>query len=258
MPLIKNTIPIILAAGKGKRMGTIKNKCLLSIEGKTLLEWTILSLQKAGFKEMVVVSRSTDNDIESLIKRKKLTDVIVAKDPFFLGAGHALFVGTSALKSLNKYDQVLVLYGDDSFLYRPETLNNFAESFSKKQSRLQIMISSRKIVGTIGGLKRDQQGKPVGFYTQPELVELKKEIVEIVCGAFLFNLDWLNNHYYKITKSVANGEFILTSLIQIAHSEGTPAEVFELSKSDEWNGVNTVEDLRKARILKRGQLNSYQ
>jgi len=49
---------IILAAGIGKRIGKYGNKpkCLIEIEGKTLLERYLVSLRKCGIEEIVIVT----------------------------------------------------------------------------------------------------------------------------------------------------------------------------------------------------------
>jgi len=49
---------LILAAGRGSRMGTItedKPKCLTDLAGKKILEWEILSLKEAGVDEVYAV-----------------------------------------------------------------------------------------------------------------------------------------------------------------------------------------------------------
>lgn len=235
-------------------MGSIKNKCLLKASGKTLLEWTLHTLNQLQFPNIIIVTRSTDTGIENLIKAKNIKNVSVVSDPFFLGAGHALFVGTINIQNPLKYRYVLVLYGDDSFLYQPTTLAHFLSDFTKNSSPLEIMTTKREVVGSIGGLKRDASDKPNGFYTRAELDSLKLTKAEIVCGVFLYNFDWLKKHFHKIVKNDTSGEFMLTSLIQVAHDEQTPAYVFELQNQEEWCGVNTIADLRLARRLKRKQL----
>lgn len=50
---------IILAAGRGSRMGDLTEdmpKCLVKLKGKTLIEWQINALHKAGIKEIGIVS----------------------------------------------------------------------------------------------------------------------------------------------------------------------------------------------------------
>jgi len=252
-PTVSNTIPIILAAGKGARMGSVKNKCLLNIEGKPLLEWTILTLKKLRFPKTIIVTRSTDPAVEKFIDQTQYEGITVTQDPFFLGAGHGLFVGTFAIKKSEKCEYILCLYGDDSFLYKAGTLFDFLSKLPQK-SPLQILTTKRKVIGTIGGLKRDQNDLPNGFYTRTELDKLNATTAEIVCGAFLFNFDWLKRHFHKIAKNKKSGELLLTSLIQVAHDENTPVSVFELTDPKEWCGVNTPDELKQAKALKKEQL----
>ncbi len=235
-------------------MGLAKNKCLLTAGGKPLLEWTILTLKQLKFPEIIVVTRSTDSAIESFFNRTRHKNITVAQDPFFLGAGHALFVGASAVNNPHQYKYVLCLYGDDSFLYEPATISDFLSGFSGKNTPLRIMTTKREVIGTIGGLKRDSSNQPNGFYTRSELDSLHLATAEIVCGAFLLKSDWLKKHFHKIVKNDKSGELMLTSLIGVAHNEKTPASVFELQNKQEWCGVNTTADLKLARQLKNGQL----
>ena len=49
---------IILAAGKGSRLNSLtknKPKCLVSLFGKTILEWKLEAFQKCGISDITVV-----------------------------------------------------------------------------------------------------------------------------------------------------------------------------------------------------------
>ena len=48
---------MILAAGRGKRMGNLTQNCpkpLLKVKGKTLIDWHLIKLSEAGFKDVVI------------------------------------------------------------------------------------------------------------------------------------------------------------------------------------------------------------
>ena len=50
---------IILAAGRGSRMNELTNdapKCLMTLKGRSLIEWQISSLTQAGVKDIAIVS----------------------------------------------------------------------------------------------------------------------------------------------------------------------------------------------------------
>ena len=48
---------MILAAGKGERMGNLTQNCpkpLLKVKGKCLIDWHLIKLCEAGFKDVVI------------------------------------------------------------------------------------------------------------------------------------------------------------------------------------------------------------
>ena len=251
MSKINHIIPIILAAGKGSRMKTKKNKCSLMICGKPMIEWPIITLRKIGFNNIIVVIGNHSASVRQIISNK--TGLIFVEDPFVLGAGHSLFVGLTKIDPQNT-TSVLVLYGDDSFLYSPTTIQQFIETYQSSSNPVQLLTVKKPLVSSIGGLKRDKNNNPCGFYTKRELEALSISSVEIVCGAFLFKLKWLKQHLHKMTLS-AKGEYLITSLIEVSHQEGSPCGVYQLSNPDEWYGVNTKKDLLIARKLKKQQIN---
>ncbi len=56
---MKNVAAIILAAGRGSRMEELtatRPKCLVELGGKSLLEWQLQALRKAGLKKILVVA----------------------------------------------------------------------------------------------------------------------------------------------------------------------------------------------------------
>jgi len=64
---------IILSAGQGKRLLPLTAKipkCLLEIQGKTLIEWQIDELHKCGLDQIIVVTGYGSEKVESLLQRR--------------------------------------------------------------------------------------------------------------------------------------------------------------------------------------------
>ncbi len=64
---------IILSAGQGKRLLPLTAetpKCLLEIQGKTLIEWQIDELQKCGLDQIIVVTGYGSEKVKSLLQRR--------------------------------------------------------------------------------------------------------------------------------------------------------------------------------------------
>lgn len=64
---------IVLSAGQGKRLLPLtagKPKCLLPIQGKTVLEWQIDELHKCGINQITVVTGYRAEKVEDLVSRR--------------------------------------------------------------------------------------------------------------------------------------------------------------------------------------------
>jgi len=78
---------IILSAGQGKRLLPLTAetpKCALVVQGKTVLEWQIDELLRAGIDEIVVVTGFGADKVEQLMERRyAVSQVRTVFNPFF-------------------------------------------------------------------------------------------------------------------------------------------------------------------------------
>jgi len=68
---------IVLSAGQGKRLLPLtaeSPKCLLTIRGKSLIEWQIDELRKCGIDQIVVVTGYRADKIDDLLQRRYRSD----------------------------------------------------------------------------------------------------------------------------------------------------------------------------------------
>ncbi|HSO10149.1 MAG TPA: sugar phosphate nucleotidyltransferase, partial [Desulfoprunum sp.] len=64
---------IILSAGQGKRllpMTATLPKCLLPVQGKTIIEWQIDELHKCGIDDITVVVGYNADKVENLLQQR--------------------------------------------------------------------------------------------------------------------------------------------------------------------------------------------
>ncbi len=66
--MIKETLSIVLAAGKGTRMKSDKPKVLHEIFGKPLLEWVIKAVIGAGISRILVVVGHQKERVKEALK----------------------------------------------------------------------------------------------------------------------------------------------------------------------------------------------
>src|SRR3546814_13695328 len=65
---------VILSAGKGSRLLPLtadKPKCLIEINGRSLLEWQLDALAASGIRDIVVVTGFRDHLVDAVAMRRK-------------------------------------------------------------------------------------------------------------------------------------------------------------------------------------------
>ncbi len=104
---------IILSAGQGSRLLPLtanRPKCLLPINGRSLLEWQIDMLLKAGFEDIVVVVGFCAEQVENLVAQNYPEQVRTLYNPFYQVADN---MGTCWLVR-NEMDRDFVLINGDT------------------------------------------------------------------------------------------------------------------------------------------------
>ena len=244
-----NTRVVILAAGKGKRMGADVPKPLVPIAGKPMIEHLIESVMTSGVDAQPIVVVAPDG-ID--LFREVLGDrVAYALQVEQKGTGHAVRVAQEAAAGA---DTIVILYGDHPFL-SAEVIASLP-ALRKEHGVVLAMLTAQvpNFEGDYAIFKgwakiiRDAEGKFVAIREAKDTSEAEKEITEVNPGLYAIDAAWLWNHLPKIENKNANGEYYLTDLIAMASTEGetiatAPVEALECV------GVNTPEELKTAEKL---------
>ena len=120
---MKDTIAIIMAAGKGTRMKSKSSKLLHKIYGKEIITRAVENVKKSGIEDIITVVGYKREEIQNLLK----DTVKYAIQEEQLGTGHAVMQAAKMLEG--KKGKVLVLNGDHPIM-RPETLRNLVEIYN--------------------------------------------------------------------------------------------------------------------------------
>ncbi len=107
---------IILAAGMGTRMGKYTKdlpKCMLSFNGKSLVEWQMAALRKCGVNDIVIVRGYQPHTIS-------FADVEYRDNPSFASTNMVASLAAARDALLNDKDGCVVCYGD--IIYEPRLI----------------------------------------------------------------------------------------------------------------------------------------
>lgn len=233
-----------MAAGKGKRMNSKeKNKVSLELEGRSMISYSIALLNKVQLVPIVVVVGFAKESVKKALKRHK---VLYAEQKKRLGTAHAVW---QALKVLPKeVSGVLIVNGDDSYLYPARLLKRLIRTHQEKQAILSLLTIEKENPFGLGRILRNSKGKVVGIVEHKDATEEQKRIKEINPQCWVFQRKFLEEFLPKVKKSKVTGEYYLTDLVELAVRNNKKIEAIKGGKIP-WRGVNTPEELKEARRL---------
>lgn len=234
---------VVLAAGKGTRMkAKEKNKVAYSLNGVPMVTRTINILREAGVVNILVVVGHAKESVLALLDEKIQT----VEQRKRLGTGHAVMCALEKIPQDTEH--VIVLNGDDSFLFSPDLLKQLFRKHTETNSEITFLTIEMDNPTGLGRIERDGEGKIVDIVEEKDASEKQKNIKEINAACYLFAYDFLNKSINKIKKSKTSGEYYIVSLVEIAVKAKKRVEALMINKL-KWRGVNTPEELEEAEML---------
>ncbi|MDT8281426.1 MAG: bifunctional UDP-N-acetylglucosamine diphosphorylase/glucosamine-1-phosphate N-acetyltransferase GlmU [Gammaproteobacteria bacterium] len=238
-----NLSVIILAAGAGTRMRSIKPKVLHKLAGLPMVEHVYNTSMQLGARQVQVVyghggellkQQCSHFDVEWVLQDKQL------------GTAHAV---QQASPNIPAEDIALVLYGDVP-LIKAETLKALlndiaADDVSLLTVRLDDPTGYGRIVRTSGEVSAIVEHKDAS--------EDIRNIDEVNTGILALRAGYLNECLSRIGNDNVQGEYYLTDLIALAVNDGNKIITTQVEHSYEVEGVNDRKQLaRLERIFQRG------
>lgn len=236
---------VILAAGEGRRMRPFtldKPKCLIKLLGLTLIERIILSLKKAGIKDILIVVGYKSNKIKKYLGNGSRYDVQISyiENPEWKrGDGWSLYVTKNILE---KEDYFLVLMSDHIFM--PDILKRL---LSMKQQLKGFSILC--VDNQYNRFPDIKEATKVLIDKEGNIYKIGKGLSEfngIDCGIFLLTPDI----FTCLEEMLVQKEQYLTDAIRrlIAYKKLKAFSIGDFY----WQDIDNIEDLKiaEAKILK--------
>lgn len=124
---------IVLAAGESRRMGV--SKACLPFAGKTVIEHIVLTLERAGVRDTVVVVGHAKEAIEALLQEYSVQ--VVFNPDYSEGMLSSLRAGLR--RAPGSWDGVMAVLGDQPSI-REETVSALMEQFSKDPEGIHVPV----------------------------------------------------------------------------------------------------------------------
>lgn len=237
---------IILAAGKGSRMGPGRTKVLESVGGVPMLRRVIAAAAPTCVRPMVVVGHRAAEVMEHIGDGCEYVLQVEQR-----GTGHAVQAALEAPRSALA-DEIVVLPGDHP-LITPETVARMVRARAETDAavafatvQLPDFDGFRASFAGCGRVLRGGDGRVCGIVERRDANEEQAAILELNVSYYCFRADWLRANAAALSNRNAAGELYLTDLVAEAVAQGETVRAVPLDDFREGLGVNTPEQLAAA------------
>lgn len=247
----KNLSAIILAAGKGSRMHSSLPKILHKICGRPMISYSLENLRAAGVGDITAVISFKRNLVRKYVQGA--VKISIQKNSKG-GTGDAVKTGLPFVSKDAK--SILVLYGDDTAFYTSQTISKVLELHKENNNILTFITLMKENPFGLGRIVRDSRGKILEIVEEKNATDEQRKIKEVNDGLYIFNKIWLEKNINKLVKNSLTGEYYINEIIRAAILNKKVMS-YKLPNDDEWQGINTPEELEKARQKMEVRLKSF-
>ncbi len=231
-----NLQAIVLAAGKGTRMGGDRPKVLFEANGKPLIEWVLSALSDAGVDDYVAVVGYRKDEVVPVLP----TGVRWAEQSPQLGTGHAVRCARIAFQ--DDAPDLIVTYGDMP-LVTSETYCKLVDLRRKTGADASLLTVPIDPESRFGRVIRGPSGDVEKIVEYKDATPEERAVLEGNAGVYCFQPEAMWPALEKITSDNAQGEYYLTDIVAIFLGEGGRVVSMLSETPGEELGVNTPEDL---------------
>ncbi|MGI6151828.1 MAG: NTP transferase domain-containing protein [Christensenellales bacterium] len=235
-------VPIILAAGEGKRMRSEIAKVLQPVLGVPMIKRVMDAASIPGAeKPVVVVGHRKEQVIAELGDAARY-----AVQEQRLGTGHAVLMAKDYL--VGKKGYALILAGDMPLL-KKETILALAEA---AQGRALALLSAELEDPTgYGRILRDGDGNLLGIVEHKDATHEQQNIHEVNASVYCFDIEILLSSLDRLKNDNAQGEYYLTDCVEDVVKAGFKATALRCEDPAECMGANDPAQLAECeRLLK--------
>ncbi|MDO9606335.1 bifunctional UDP-N-acetylglucosamine diphosphorylase/glucosamine-1-phosphate N-acetyltransferase GlmU [Hydrogenophaga sp.] len=225
---------VVMAAGKGTRMKSLRPKVLHRLGGRALAQHVIDCAARLSARSVVVITGHGAEQVEAGLKAPAGGTALkyVRQEPQ-LGTGHAV---QQAAPALPDGGVTLVLSGDVP-LTRPETLQALLDLCAGE--RLALLTLDMPNPTGYGRIVRGDVGAVQAIVEQKDASEAQRAITEIYSGIMAVPTRLLKGWLARLDNHNAQNEYYLTDVVKFAVADGLSVQAHRIADAVQVAGVNS-------------------
>ena len=237
----KDTVALVLAAGKGTRLKSDMAKVLHRAGGRSLVEHVVRACQTLKPAEIVVIVGHQAEQVTAAVE--PLDAKAVVQNPQ-RGTGHAVQVARKAIRRSAKY--LLVVPGDAPLL-KAATLIALVETHRKENAAATLLTANLADPTGYGRvIRKEGDGSVAAIVEESALAPEQRAINEINSSIYCFTLDKLWPCLAALRPNNVHRELYLTDAIALLNSRHERVMAMTTADPDEIIGCNTRAHLADA------------
>ncbi len=242
---------VVLAAGKGTRMGGDRAKVLYPTADRPMIDWVIDAIEQAGCNRSIIVVGHQADDVKKALADR--TGIAFALQNEQLGTGHAVMIARAALGDLKNKD-VLVLCGDGP-LIRAQTIRTLIDRHRATGAAATLATAIIDDPTGYGRIVRDAEGRLAGIVEHKDADDTQRAILEINPSYYCFDAQALFSALDRIDNQNAKGEYYLTDVFALLRADGLRVEVVDAVPAEDILSINTPDQLATVDAILRHRAN---
>jgi bifunctional UDP-N-acetylglucosamine pyrophosphorylase/glucosamine-1-phosphate N-acetyltransferase/UDP-N-acetylglucosamine pyrophosphorylase len=239
-------IAIILAAGKGTRMGGDLPKVLFEAAGKPLVRWVLDALAAAGIQDRIVVVGYRAEMVEQALAGMPGVSFALQREQ--RGTGDAVAAAADAIRARladeppDSRRPVVIVCGDSPML-RPESVTGLLGEFSARGGSCLLGTAVTDDPSGLGRIVRDARGRFTRIVEQKDATPEERGIREVNMSTYVFEARDLLHALAALRPDNAAGEYYITDCPGMLLAAGKVVDAIPCLDASETLSVNTPDQL---------------
>ena len=239
---------IIMAAGKGTRMGGDLPKVLYEVAGKPMVWWVVQACREAGATRCVLVIGYQGELVREAFKGEAGIEFVEQTQQ--LGTAHAVQMAEPAFEG-KPIGDLFVLAGDGP-LIRGQTLSRLLEVHRRTHAAATLATSIIQDPTGYGRIVRDRDGSFASIVEQKDASEQQRAIKEVNPSYYCFAGTLLFKTIDQIGVNNAQGEYYITDAPGLLKAQGQTVTLVDAVPPEDVLSINNPDQLAEVdRILRK-------
>jgi bifunctional UDP-N-acetylglucosamine pyrophosphorylase / glucosamine-1-phosphate N-acetyltransferase len=234
---------VVMAAGKGTRMKSLRPKVLHRLGGRALAQHVIDCAARLSARSVVVITGHGAEQVEAGLSASATVggaalELLYVRQEPQLGTGHAV---QQAVPVLPDDGVVLVLNGDVP-LIEPDTLQQLLQACGGRHLAL-LSVDTARDAGSYGRVVRGPDGAVQAIVEFKDADDGQRRITEWYSGVMAAPAKLLKGWLARLTDDNAQREYYLTDVVRHAVADGHEVKAIVTRDEVQVAGVNSPQQL---------------